>query len=485
MAPPMPWDNPAMPLVMLDERQALLTLSQAYESIFTCGDTGSGKTSGTGALLSRALLHAGFGFLILTAKKEERAWWERLATETNRAQDVRVFSPESGAEFNFLAYELTRSGAGAFDVENLVDLFFNVLEATGKQSGSSREDPFWTHSFKQLLRNAIDLVYAATGTVGLQEIKDVIKSAPQSREEARSDTWTETSFCYQLIEQAEKKQRTEQQQRDYDESVDFWLETFPALSEKTRSIITLQFSSTADYFLRGRLHSLFCKGTNIRPEDAQAGKIIILDLPVLEYGERGRFAQLVFKYIFQKSIQRRDISQSPRPVAIWQDEGQLFLLPTADAHFQATARSSRACTVFLTQNLPNLYKSLGGNEGAKWEAQAILANLKTKFFHANSDPETNNFAAELIGKEWSARVSTNLNSTPTDTMGALFGQSQQGSSVGTSESLEYEYLPNDFKKLRTGGHQNQGAIDVVVLQSGRRWPNGKNYLPLTLRQEGF
>src|SRR5262245_57488056 len=102
---------------------------------------------------------------------------------------------------------MTRAGPGAGDTENIVDLLFHILEASGKQSGHNRDEPFWTHSLKQLIRNAVDLVYAARNTIGLQEIKDVIKSAPQSRDEARSQSWQEESFCFRLILEAEQKPR--------------------------------------------------------------------------------------------------------------------------------------------------------------------------------------------------------------------------------------------------------------------------------------
>ena len=410
----------------------------------------------------------------------------RFRYVTGRSKDLVIFAPGSGHQFDPLNYEMTRAGPGAGDTENIVDLLFHILEASGKQSGHNREEPFWTHSLKQLIRNAVDLVYAARGAIGFQAIKDVITSAPQSREEARSKTWQEESFCHRLTLEGEKKPRSEAAQRDYDESADYWLETFPALSEKTRSIIVVMFLSMADYFLRGKLYSLFCKGTTIRPEDTENGKIIILDLPIKEYNDRGRFAQLIFKLCWMRAIERRNTAISPRPVFLWQDEAQNFCLGSGlDAQFQATARSSRACVVSLFQNLPVLFDAYGKTESGKWQAMALLGNLQTKIFHANMDVETNQWAADLIGKNWQAKVSTSLNAAPMDPMAALTGATPQGHSIGTSESLEYEVLPNEFKRLRMGGYRHQGMVDAILVQSGRQWEHGKDYLPLTFKQEGF
>lgn len=466
-----------------------LTLSDVCEGIQILGGTGSGKTSGSGKSIAKSFLYAGFGGLILTAKKGERELWESYFADPNvkrNPNDLIIVSPKSGGEFNFLQYEMVRQGEGGRDTENVVELFFHILEASGKQSSQSNEDPFWTHSLKQMLRNAIDLVFAAKGTIGLQEIKDVIKSAPQSREEAHSQTWRENSFCYRCISEADPKKRDDEQHRDFLESVDYWTETFPTLADKTRSIIVVMFSSMADYFLRGKLYSLFCSGLTITPEMTEQGKVILLDLPVKEYSDRGRFTQILFKYMWQKAIERRSVKQSPRPVFLWADESQNFCT-SYDMQFQATARSSRACTVYLTQNLPNYYAAFGGGDKAKHEANSLLSNLQTKIFHANTDIETNQYPADLIGKIWQdIENSSGSVSSPQDyQMPFMSGQSNSSSTFGTSKVLEYKILPRWFRHLKTGGFKHNGLVDAIIMQGGRFWSNGEDYLPHTFTQDGF
>ena len=84
------------------------------------------------------------------------------------------------------------------------------------------------------------------------------------------------------------------------------------------------FTGLADQFLRGKTHKLFTDKLSIVPELSETGKIIILDLPVKEYGESGRLAQILFKYLWQKAIERRSVKESPRPVFLWADEAQNF-----------------------------------------------------------------------------------------------------------------------------------------------------------------
>ncbi len=52
-------------------------LADALTGIFVVGSTGSGKTSGGAKFFAYSFLAAGFGGLVLCAKKEERIQWEQ------------------------------------------------------------------------------------------------------------------------------------------------------------------------------------------------------------------------------------------------------------------------------------------------------------------------------------------------------------------------------------------------------------------------
>jgi hypothetical protein len=173
-------------------------------------------------------------------------------------------------------------------------------------------------------------------------------------------------------------------------------------------------------------------------------------------------------------------------VVIWADEAQQ-IVTAYDAQFASTSRSSRVCTVYLSQSLPVYYSAFGaGSERAKYDALALLGNMQVKFLHSQTEQETCEWMSNLVGKAWSTRINTSTNTTPVDTVAALIGQANpQGNSVGTSEVLEHLILPAEWKLLRTGGWRNNGYVDVVLLQGGRIWSNGETHLRLTFRQEGF
>jgi hypothetical protein len=107
--------------------------------------------------------------------------------------------------------------------------------------------------------------------------------------------------CAQTLAEAEKAmaKATDDVRADFEECKQYWLQEFPILSEKTRSIITLSFSMLVRPLITRPLRKLFSSDTNIKPEDTFNGKIIIVDLPVQEFRLAGRIANLVWKYAFQ------------------------------------------------------------------------------------------------------------------------------------------------------------------------------------------
>jgi hypothetical protein len=461
-------------------------LKDAFEGVQVFGGTGSGKTSGSGKALAKAFIESNLGGLVLTAKRDEAAMWQEYARKAGREDDLVIFPhtrngrPEQ-LRFNFLRYAFQREKGTVGKTENLVNLFCSVLEVADRKSGGggSGNDGYWQRATKQLLRNAIDLCILASGSVDLENLHDIVASAPQSLQQVADRT--PPSLCLDMIELAETNANLNQLQRhDLKLTRDFWEKEFPALAHETRSGVVSMFTSMADCFLRGTLYDLFCTDLNIYPEDCwEEGKIIILDLPVKDFYELGQFAQVIFKYLWQRAVERRvplsiDRKQAQariRPVFLWADEAQFFA-NSFDAQFQSTARSSRACTVYLTQNLPS-YHSVFGGANARSDADMFLGNLVTKIFHANGDSTTNQWAADTIGKE--RQVILQPMPTQAAQNSSIMPPASQG---GFSTSLHYAVEPQTFTMLRRGGPPDF-LVDGVIFQGGRTWDvdrAAKNYV---------
>jgi hypothetical protein len=455
------------------------TIREACEGVQIFGGIGSGKTSGSGATLAKSFLRSGFGGLVLCAKKDELETWKGYAKETGREDSLLIFDTSGDFTFPFLQYEIDREGEGAGYTENLVRLFTTVYEAINRSKSGGGSDPYWERAMQQLLRNSIDLCMIARGVVSIPLIQNIILSAPRSMAEIESDDWKAKSLCWQLLLEGNAKKHGSGLDiwvsHDFDTTASFWLEEYPNLSEKTRSSILSTLTTILDIFLRRPFRQLFSEPLEETdkafPELTHHGVIIIMNLPVKEYGDSGRAAQVVYKYLWQQAAERRNVKENPRPVFLWVDEAQNFATEY-DMQFQATARSSRACTVYLTQNIPNYYAEMGG-EHSKYRVDSLMGNLQTKIWHANSDPKTNTEAAEIIGKSWQLRRNT----------GTSIGGDSFSVNSGQSESFDYDVPPQEFSKLRKGGILNDLIVEAYVFQNGRIWKNGLTHLRVNFKQQ--
>lgn len=460
------------------------TVRNACEGVLITGGIGSGKTSGSGAMLAGHYLNNGFGMLILTAKKSEKDLWVNYCKKYGREKDLVIFSPDSGEQFNFFDYELSRKGDGKNITHNIADVLKNVIKS-GNQSGQESDKAFWDSSLQQLLVNAIDLCLL-TKNKRFEHVYRIVQSAPRNKEQLKNVEWRQSSKCFRLIEHTAKHLESqdstpeiEKKKRRLQSIEDFFLGSWINLSEKTRSIVEQMFFGFGDRFMRDPMYSLFNGETTITPEDTMRGKIIVIDLPVLIYDETGRDAQNLWKYLWQRAMQRRKLTNSSRPVCLWADEFQNFINPEKDVQFQSIAREYRACAVYITQNLPNFYLNCGGGEMGKIRFKALAGNLSTKFFHANADMETNEYAADLIGKDW----------LYTKNQGQSMGEKISFSS-GQAETLTHLVEPSEFTKLKTGGAENNFLVEAIVHRQGKIFQSiednqkiESSYKLITLKQD--
>lgn len=143
-----------------------------------------------------------------------------------------------------------------------------------------------------------------------------------------------------------------------------------------------------------------------------------------------------------------------RPVFLWADEAQEFIHPD-DVKFQATARSIRCASVYLTQNIAGVRFGLGSTTHASDAIKALDSNLVTKIFHQNIDAETNKYASDSIGTKKEKLVSTT---------------SKGAFSEEVSKNVSYRYvpvfIPEAFIKLKSGGHKHRKLVEAIVFSPG-------------------
>lgn len=385
-------------------------LRDAYEGVQIFGATGSGKTSGSARAIAHAYLKAGFGGLVLCAMPAERHQWERYARECGRANSVIVFDGSGERRINFLNYELARHSDNMPVTFNVVRLLSHILDvAEGRNGQQTTENPFWRSSMQQLLSNTIAMLWAAWGEVKLETVMRMIATRPKRPEDLTSRSFYRTSFWGETMIRAYESPARPIAMADYDAIREWWSHTFLSDDPRTPANVIATLSAKLQPFLSGRMREIFATDTNIVPELSHEGAIIIVDFPIPEWDEAGILAQQLFKYIWQRSVERRVVNDQTRPVFLWADECQYFVSPY-DAKYQAICRQKKASTVYITQNLPTYYDRIG-SQRPEHTAHALLGNFQTKIFHANTCRETNNYAAELIGKgiQWRRNISQGEN----------------------------------------------------------------------------
>lgn len=469
----------------------VFTIRNACEGVAVFGGTGSGKTSGSGAVLARSYLSADMGGLVLTVKPDECNQWLEWAEETGRLDDVVVIHPDNAYRFDFLLYEQAIAGEN-LRTTNIVDLFSTAMEiasSKGKNSGGG-DNQFWEDAATELISKSIDLLILAQLPITVDNILNIINSAPTSKAEVtkppnekiapfmrkkkmegKPDSFL-TFFATAINRVSLRNLAKEldfQKKRDARFVSEYFLKDYALLGERTRSSIKLHVATVLYQLLSGDIGKLLCGGAIkddeilITPDATYLeGKIIIVDMPVMSWKRAGKMVQGLFKYLFQRCIERRDFKRYKRPVFLWSDEAQYFV-NSHDQLFLTTARSSGCCTVFLTQNIENYYEAMGEHS-----ARSMLGNLQTKIFHQNTDLATNNYGSDIIGSYWADKggMSVSVDST----------------SINTSEQLIKYFQPEKFNFLRTGGTDNNLIVEAVVVRSGRKWAGNLPYSIIPFRQ---
>jgi hypothetical protein len=400
------------------------------------------------------------------------------------------------------------------------------------------EGDYWQTAMEQLIKNTINLLITATGTLSLQDMYEVVVNAPQNESQAEalfsrinarfkrftsseagnkaslipkySDIFSDSNTCFEdiillakikieelsKIDQAvadkyqAKKSELENAKKTSELSelpkpilksknkvlefekltLNYFQKEFPNMDAEPRSSIVSMFTGLADCLLREEMRDILSCDTSdpdytpdYLPQDTFKGKIIIFDLSIKEFEETGKMAQLIFKTIFQKAVEKHRENvldkSSMKPIFLWIDEAQFFLTKN-DVLFQTTARSSKVCSVYLTQNYSNYLAFVGSNR-EKSTVDSFLAVLQTKFFHCQSDPVTNeDYVVKLIGKSYQTKQSST----------AVVGSSNsEHTTSNQSVELEHKILPWQLDQLQKGGEANDKKVQAYVYQSGRTW----------------
>ena len=234
------------------------------------------------------------------------------------------------------------------------------------------------------------------------------------------------------------------------------------MGERLRGSLIETVYAYASSLRTGTLDTYFSGGMSeeVLPERTFEGKVIILDFSYQQFGVLGSYAQTLYKRSWQAAVQRRAVDDSTLPVFLWADEYQVLADPD-DQEFCTIGRESRVISVFLTQNISNLYKAIGNRD----TVISMMGNMVNKIFHQNGDYATNEFAVRTIGKE---RI-----------LGAREDLRTEGN-VHMSTQDKDAILPSTFTKLRSGGDNHDYYVESII--TGDIYGSGRNHIECTFEQ---
>jgi hypothetical protein len=460
-------------------------IRDACEGLLIFGAVGSGKTSGSGAAVARAFLKAEFGGLVLTVKPDEAARWERMCRETGRSNDFIHVTPTSGHRFNFLQYEIQRPDERLAVTEDLINLFRTLMNIMSRSKGHGlANEEFWTNTTNQLMRKLIEVFLLAGEPVALDGMVRFINRAPL---DGKGD-WRRREMFADVLQRAQEYARTEGSGVDWRifmDCLEYWTQTFPNITDATRSGFITSFTSMADVLSGRGIHEMLATDTNLTPELILSGKIVVLDIPLKGNVQGGLMVQAMFKLLFQQAVERRADkgSTSARPAFLWEDEGHLFFSQN-DVQFQPTSRDCRAPHVIISQNLSNFFQQ-GHNQHA---IEAVFSAMNTHIFHTNGDMTTNKWASERIGLDRTETLKGQGLIRPILDENISFFKKQRPENFKNTGGFKWDkekepaFPPEDFAKLKRGG---DGTCDAVVFWLAHQFEfnSGKNFTILNIEQE--
>ncbi|MDN5215044.1 TraM recognition domain-containing protein [Fulvivirgaceae bacterium BMA12] len=491
------------PLYKVPGTDTVITWADAVEGTLITGATGSGKSSGPGRHAALAMLKSGFGFCVLCAKPDEKDRWVKYARQAGREDDLVTFNKESGLKFNFLKYEMERSGEGAGEILNLINALMNLNEQSKvyqSGSGGNKEERFWDNSLRRLISRTIATLRLAGEEVSVKNMRKLVSECfkdkepetyeylyqmatttedidPVKRGQASEDLnlWIKSSYFLQVILKMQDNISSESVKDEINLVRNYWLKEFPKIGEKTASIVTESFMGIVEPFMnQGILNEQFAGGlsSDLLPENiVSQNKIVIIDFPIKEFGLAGIYAATIYKTAFQAAMERRKIENetNPKPVALWIDEYQSFCNPMTDSLFQTTARSSWVATVYITQSINNIFFVMGNNQ-PQARAKSLLGNLNLKYFASNADIDTNYWASQMIGQHMTDIQTLNISKN-------------MEVSKSKAQHLQFRVMPDHFTTLKTGRKANNYIVETVAFKSGKLWgKNKENYALVGFRQ---
>lgn len=458
-------------------------LFDAVCGIQVFGATGSTKSSTTVENFSKSFLSTGFGAIYFSVKPDDARNYLRHAEECGRAKDVVLMGPTHPTTMNFIADGLSGANLAA-NVTAVLSIVAGMASSGASSGGSGREDGgFWEKMDSRLTTCATQLLMLSGQPVTTTNLQRLVLAIPRSREQVADEQWQHASYLFTCLAAAERTAHDIESRDEVARLADYFLVDLAQIGDRLRGTVQTSVGATLDLFNQPVARHLLSNPTpNFRLEELQHGKILIIDMPVMQYGPVARAIQKCVKYCFQQCQNCRDVATNPRPVAMVLDESQVLADLEHDAAFACTARGTRTVTLYATQSISN-YLALAPGPQGEARVHALLGNLQCQAFHQTTDTKTVEYAQHLFGKHSRYLLQGGTQQQDGDWASHAMGFRGNGSSSASySEHVDHDLQAEHFQRLAKGGPPHW-ISEAIVYQGGKHFDStGRPYLQVRFRQ---
>lgn len=422
------------------------------------GGIGSGKTSGIAYPLLRQILefrcndhlHKAGG-LILDVKGNFAKSAQKIAEEYGRGSDVVVVAPGGRYRWNPIH-------APSISTEVLAGRLLAVMENLSG-GGYSGESAWVGAGVRKLVGNCIGLHRLSYGYVTIADIDVLIGRTAGLLGESDEDPVMSVIKEYDKAFNA--RGMGEEEKRDYAYHRRFFVDEWRTTNERNKGTWVSAATDITGLFSKPEIAETFCPPEAAIdfpgfPSLVDDGRVVMLGMPDGKWGAVAKSVGILMKLEFQRAVLSRvarDDANTQRPVFSMIDEYQNFVTVSGstgegDDNFFALSRESKAVNIILTQAPVSLIAKVG-----KEKARVLLASLRTKVFLSITDPEDQEWAANVCGKRYADTESIAYREQVQNARWDPITKDMAGSGSTVSEDrsyreeLRHDFLPADFGVL--------------------------------------
>lgn len=433
----------------------VITVRDLVRGAFGTGATGSGKSANLIKQLACGFLrYPDSGALFLVPKAEDIDTYLEWMQALGRIKDVILFTEQSGHRIDpvFLAHHA--SGRGSHSTETVIDFLATLTDCLkpGQQRGGG-DSQFFLDAVSNGMRYGTVLHDLAGEPLSLASMHRFFNSLALTPQMLSDENWEKGSFANGLLAKILERKAgfTRQQWINLDAAIQYVRRQFPNLGERTSSNIIETANAMLGRFAFEPFRTIFSSGEcTFFPQDCEAGKIVIVGFPLLEYGyETGRLIGTMMKLAFFGQWLKRDVRTSPNPIIFVADENQ-YWVTRRDNYFHSTCRGYLIASLCASQSYAAISEALGEDRMGS-RSYAYLANFVWKFVLQNSEPETQDHISRLIGNEPSM----------------MGGFDAHGHYHG-NEQMQPILQPSSIGDLLTPDEENEYA-EALIYKGGQRF----------------